>query len=135
MKNSVSKFISALIETLIAGVILIVLFLAFTSCSPDPSSDPSSDTPERTLTIESYDYVQYNYVAGLGKQYEVSAVLDNQTTQTKSGVIIFDFTADGTRPNDISLPYSIGPGATLNFTTASPVYISTGASLESVYIQ
>lgn len=131
MKNLVSKFISALIETVITAVILTVLFLAFTSCSPDPSSD----TPEGALTIESYDYVQYNYVAGLGKQYEVSAVLDNQTTQTKSGVVIFDFTADGTRPNDISLPYSIGPGATLNFTTASPVYISTGASLESVYIQ
>lgn len=131
MKNSVSKFISALIETLIAGVIITVLFLAFTSCSPDSVSS----TPEGTLTIESYDYVQYNYVAGLGKQYEVSAVLDNQTNQTKSGVVIFDFTADGTRPNDISLPYSIGPGATLNFTTDSPVYISTGASLESVYIQ
>lgn len=131
MKNSVSKFISALIETLIAGVIITVIFLAFTSCSPDSASS----TPEGTLTIESYDYEQYNYVAGLGKQYEVSAVLDNQTTQTKSGVVIFDFTADGTRPNDISLPYSIGPGATLNFTTASPVFISTGASLESVYIQ
>ena len=101
MKSTFSKFISALIETVITAVILTVLFLAFTSCSPDSSSD----TPEGTLTIESYDYVQYNYVAGLGKQYEVNAVLDNQTNQTKSGVVIFDFTADGTRPNDISLPY------------------------------
>lgn len=131
MKNSIFKFLTDLAEVLISAAILTIIFIAFTSCSPDSSSD----TPEGTLTIESYDYAQYNYVAGLGKQYEVSAVLDNQTNQTKSGVVIFDFTADGTRPNDISLPYSIGPGATLNFTTASPVYISTGASLESVYIQ
>ena len=131
MKRSVFKFLAGLAEGLITAAILTVIFIAFTSCSPDESED----TPAGALTLQSYDYEQYNYVAGLGKQYEVSAVLDNQTNQTKSGVIIFDFTADGTRPNDISLPYTIGPGATLNFTTSSPVYISTGASLESVYIQ
>ena len=131
MKSTLSKFLTALAEGLITAAILTVIFVAFTSCSPDSSES----TPPGTLTLESYDYQEYNYQAGIGKQYNISATLKNETAQTKTGVVIFDFTQDGTRPNDLTLEYSIAPGTTQTFTNQNPVFISTGASLLSVYIQ
>jgi hypothetical protein len=106
-----------------------MLSLALIGCS---SSDP---VELKKVEVLSYDYVQYNYVTGIGVQYSLRASLKNNTNETKSGLVVFNFEDVGNRANDLYISYSLEPGQEVDFSYDSPVFVSYNSSLVDVYLQ
>ena len=101
-----------------------------TSCSAEePSTFPGE---VQKVTILQYGYEVYNYEPGIGNQYFISVNLVNSSGVPASGSIVFNFTDDGPRSNDILIPYSLEPGQARTLAFESPIFITYGADLIDV---